>query len=140
MTDNRNSRQKQVWRARIVLLTADGLGTGEIVRRAGTSKVTVWRWQERFSRAGVEGLLRDKTRPSRIPPLPASVHERTAGLTLGDPPGETTHWTAKMMARAAGISVSSVQRIWRAHGLQPQCSIGTRGWSVPAAAVGKSTL
>ena len=68
---------------------------------------------------GSTGLLRDKTRPSRIPPLPASVHERTVALTLGDPPGEATHWTAEMMAKAAGISVSSVQRIWRAHGLQP---------------------
>ena len=68
---DRNSPQKHVWRARIVLLTADGLGTGEIMRQTGTSKVTVWRWQERFMRAGVVGLLRDKTRPSRIPPLPA---------------------------------------------------------------------
>ena len=116
---DRNSPQKRVWRARIVLLTVAGLGTSEIMRQAGTSKVTVWRWQERFMRTGVEGLLRDKTRPSRIPPLPASVHERTVALTLGDPPGEATHWTAEMMAQAAGISVSSVQRIWRAHGLQP---------------------
>ena len=116
---DRNSRQKHVWRARIVLLTVDGLGTNEIMRQAGTSKVTVWRWQERFMRAGIEGLLQDKTRPSRIPPLPARVRERTVALTLGDPPGETTHWTAEMMAKAAGISVSSVQRIWRTHGLQP---------------------
>jgi transposase len=116
---DRNSPQKHVWRARIVLLTANGLGTNEIMRAAGISKVTVWRWQERFMRAGVEGLLHDKTRPSRIPPLPASVRERTVSLTLDDPPGEATHWTAAMMAKAAGISVSSVQRIWRAHGLQP---------------------
>ena len=116
---DRNSPQKHVWRARIVLLTADGLGTNEIMRQAGTSKVTVWRWQARFMRSGVAGLLRDKTRPSRIAPLPASVHERTVALALGDPPGEATHWTAEMMARAAGISVSSVQRIWRAHGLRP---------------------
>ena len=115
-----NIPQKHVWRARIVLLTVDGLGASEIMRRAGTSKVTVWRWQERFMRAEVEGLLRDKTRPSRIPPLPASVHERTVSLTIGDPRGEATHWTAATMAKAAGISVSSVQRIWRAHGLQPQ--------------------
>jgi len=116
---DRSSPQKHVWRARIVLLTADGLGTFEIRRQTGTSKVTVWRWQERFMRAGVAGLLRDKTRPSRIPPLPVSVRERTVALTLGEPPGETMHWTAEMMAKAAGISVSSVQRIWRAHGLQP---------------------
>src|SRR5262244_2882244 len=83
IVSDRNSPQKHVWRAWIVLLTADGLGTNEIMRRTGTSKVTVWRWQERFMRAGVAGLLRDKTRPSRIPPLSASVCDRTVALTLG---------------------------------------------------------
>src|SRR5215813_1247565 len=101
---DRNSPQKHVWRAQIVLLTADGLGTNEIMRRTGTSKVTVWRWQERFMRTGLAGLLRDKTRPSRIPPLPASVREHTVALTLGDPPGEPTHWTAEIMAKVVGVS------------------------------------
>ena len=63
--------------------------------------------------------MRDKTRPSRIPPLDPEVAERVVALTIEPPPGETTHWTAPAMAKAAGISVSSVQRIWRAHGLQP---------------------
>jgi hypothetical protein len=67
---NRNSPQKHVWRAIIILLTTDGLGTVEIMRRTGKSKTCVWRWQERFMAAGVAGLLRDKTRPSRVPPLP----------------------------------------------------------------------
>ena len=62
---DRNSPQKHVWRARIVLATADGPGTGEIVRRTGKSKPCVWRWQERFMREGVAGLLRDRTRPPR---------------------------------------------------------------------------
>jgi transposase len=116
---DRNSPQKHVWRARIVLLTADGRGTVEIMRRTGKSKTAVWRWQERFVSAGIEGLLRDKTRPSRIPPLGPAVANRIIALTLAEPPGETTHWTGAMMAAAAGVSVSSVQRIWRAHGLQP---------------------
>src|SRR5678816_4808787 len=90
---NRNSLQKHVWRARIVLLTADGLGTVEIMRRTGKSKTCVWRWQERFMAAGVDGLLRDKTRPSRVPPLPAAVVERVVALTRNDPPGDATHWT-----------------------------------------------
>ena len=68
---DRNSRQKHVWRARIVLLSGDGLGTVEIMRRTGKSKIAVWRWQERFMHEGVEGLLRDKTRPSRVPPRAA---------------------------------------------------------------------
>src|SRR4051794_33261346 len=68
---DRNSRQKHVWRARIVLATADGCGTVEITRRTGKSKPCVWRWQERFTREGVAGLLRDKTRkPGRAPLRP----------------------------------------------------------------------
>jgi transposase len=116
---DRNSRQKHVWRAEIILATADGLGTSEIMRRAGVSKPCVWRWQERFMREGVAGLLRDKTRPSRIPPLPQAVIDRVVGLTTSDPPHEATHWTAAAMAEAVGVSPSSVQRIWRAHRLRP---------------------
>ena len=66
---DRNAPQKHVWRCRIVLGTADGLGTMEIMRTAGVAKTAVWRWQERFMREGVDGLLRDKTRPSRVPSL-----------------------------------------------------------------------
>ncbi len=116
---DRNAAQKHAWRAEIVLLSADGLGTTEIMRRTGKSKTCVWRWQERFMQEGFDGLLRDKTRPSRVPPLGAEVAERVVALTLTDPPAEATHWTAAMMAKQTGISVSSVQRIWRAHGLEP---------------------
>ena len=116
---DRNAAHKHVWRAEIVLLSADGVGTHEIMRRTGKSKTCVWRWQERFMQAGYDGLLRDKTRPSRIPPLGSDIAERVIALTRTDPPVEATHGTASMMAKAVGISASSVQRIWRAHGLQP---------------------
>jgi transposase len=116
---DRNSPQKHVWRARIVLLTAAGVGTVEIMRTAGVSKTAVWRWQERFMEEGVDGLLRDKTRPARIAPFAPEVADRVFALTLEGPPGETTHWTADAMAGLVGVSVSSVQRIWRSHGLQP---------------------
>ena len=114
-----NSVQKHVWRAAIILLSADGAGTTTIMRRTGKSKTTVWRWQERFMVDGVDGLLRDKTRPPRIPPLGPEVAERVVTLTLGDPPTEATHWTAAMMAAQVGISETAVRRIWRSHGLQP---------------------
>jgi transposase len=116
---NRNTAQKHVWRAAIVLLSADGVGTSEIMRRTGTSKTCVWRWQERFMQEGVDGLLRDKTRPSRIKPLEPALTERVVHRTLADPPGEATHWTAALMVKESGISASAVRRIWRAHGLQP---------------------
>jgi transposase len=114
---DRNSPQKHIWRACIILLTAAGCGTAEIMRRTGKAKTCVWRWQERYMQEGVDGLLRDKTRPSRKPPLPKETVMRVVELTLGPPPGEVTHWTATALAKAAGVSASSVQRIWRSHGL-----------------------
>jgi transposase len=117
---DRNSPQKHVWRARIILATADGCGTAAVMRRAGVSKPSVWRWQERFMAEGVYGLLHDKTRPARIPPLPQAMVEGVVRRTLDEVPAdEATHWTAPAMAAASGLSVSSVQRIWRAHGLRP---------------------
>ena len=59
---DRNSPQKHVWRAQIVLLTADGCGTMELTRRTGTSKTSVWRWQERFLR-GRGGLAARQDAP-----------------------------------------------------------------------------
>ena len=117
---DRNRRQKHVERARIVLLSADGVGTLAIMRRVGCAKATVWRWQERFMAAGVDGLLRDKSRPPGKAPLGEAVVQRVVELTLGEPPGAATHWAGRAMAEATGISLRSVQRIWAAHKLQPQ--------------------
>jgi len=116
---DRNSPQKHVWRARIVLLTADGKGTNAITQAVGKDKTAVWRWQERFMHEGVAGLTRDKTRPSRVPPLPAETVDRVIALTNQAPPHEATHWSAPAMAKAVGISPSSVRRIWAGQGLQP---------------------
>ncbi len=85
---DRISPQKDVWRARIVLGTADWLGTAAITRAAGVGKTAVWRWQERFMDEGVDGLLRDKTRPARLEKLSDEVDERIVALPLGKPPGE----------------------------------------------------
>src|SRR3712207_9247679 len=92
---DRSRPQKHVWRARIILATMEGLRTNAIMRRARVSKPCVWRWQERFMAEGVDGLLRDKTRPPGTPPLPAATVERVVELTLGEPPGEATHWTGQ---------------------------------------------
>src|ERR1039457_5783528 len=90
---DRNAAQKHVWRAEIVLFTADGVGTNEIMRRTGKSKTYVWRWQERFMEDGFEALFRDKARPPRIKPLEGEAAERVVAPTLSDPPGETTNCT-----------------------------------------------
>src|SRR2546426_4281996 len=70
-----NSQQKHVWRARIVLLSADGVGTMAIQRQTSKGKPTIWRWQSRFMAEGVDGLLHDATRPGRQKPLPAGTIE-----------------------------------------------------------------
>lgn len=116
---DRNTRQKHAARARVIVATADGCGTTEVVRRSGLSKPVVWRWQERFMQEGVEGLLRDKTRKPGKAPLPPETVARVIALTLAEAPGETTHWSVRAMAKAVGIGVASVQRIWKAHGLTP---------------------
>jgi len=66
---DRNNSQNHAARARIILATADGCGTAEIMRRSGLSNPVVWRWQERVMREGVEGLLRDRTRPPGEVPI-----------------------------------------------------------------------
>ena len=116
---DRNSPQKHLWRARIVLLTADGKGTKAITKAVGKDKTAVWRWQERFMHEGVAGLTRDKTRPSRVPPLPPETVDRVIALTNQAPPHAATHWSAPAMAKAVEISPSSVRRIWAGQGLQP---------------------
>jgi len=68
---------------------------------------------------GMAGLLREKSRPPGIAPLPAETVDQVLSLTGAPPPGEATHWTVRAMAKAVGISRASVQRIWQAHGLQP---------------------
>ncbi|MCX7310572.1 MAG: helix-turn-helix domain-containing protein [Alphaproteobacteria bacterium] len=64
---DRNAPHKHVWRAEIVLLSADGVGTNEIMRQTGKSKTCVWRWQERFMQEGHDGLLRVKSHPTATP-------------------------------------------------------------------------
>jgi len=121
---NRNTARKLVWRAEIVLATADGHGTFEVMRRAGTSKPTVWRWQERYLDEGVAGLKRDKTRPSRVPPLPLETRLKVIAKTVQETPANATHWSRALMAEAMGISPSSVGRIWAEAGLKPHLTKG----------------
>ena len=121
---NRNTPRKVVWRAGIILATADRCGTNEIMRRAGTSKPTVWRWQARYLDDGVAGLWRDKTRPSRVLPLPRETRLKVLAKTVQESPPNATHWSRSLMAEAVGISPSSVGRIWAEAGLKPHLTKG----------------
>ena len=80
----------------------------------------MWRWQERFAAAGVDGLLRDATRKPGKAPLGAAMVQRVVALTCAEPPGEATHWTGRAMAEAAGhLACARCSGSGPAHDLQP---------------------
>lgn len=116
---NRNTPSKLVWRAKIVLATARGLGTMAICEASGTTKKTVWRWQQRFCEEGIDGLKRDKTRPPGTLPLSDEIKARVLTKTATETPPNATHWSVRSMAQEMGISHTSVQRIWREAGIKP---------------------
>src|SRR5271169_5164175 len=102
IVSDRCAPQKHVWRAQIILASADGCGTAEIRRRSGKAKPVVWTWQARFMAEGVDGLLRDKTRKPGKAPLAAETVQRVMALVTGPPLGQVTHWTGRTLAKAAG--------------------------------------
>ena len=116
---DRNRPQKHVQRARIVLLSAERLPVLTVAGQVGVSRPAVWRWQQRFAEQGVDGLLRDQTRKPGKAPLPAETVAKVLALPCAEAPGEATHWTGRAVARAVGVSLRAVQRIWEAHRLQP---------------------
>ena len=116
---DRNTPQKVVWRARIVLLANDGLTAEAIAAAVGKSLLTVRRWRRRHMAEGIEGLLKDATRPSRIKPLSPETIKRVVDMTLHQKPTNATHWSLSGMAAEVGLSRSSIQRIWSKHGLKP---------------------
>src|SRR5450631_849262 len=116
---DRNTSQKVVWRARIVLLAGNGMGARDVAAEVGTSVLTVRRWRRRYRDKGVAGLLKDATRPARKKPLSAQMINKVVNMTLHEKPPKATHWSLRSMAKASGVSPSSVQRIWKAHGLKP---------------------
>ena len=102
-----------------MLLAGDGLTAEGIAAVVDKSLLTVRRWRRRYVAKRVDGLLKDATRPSRVKPLSAGKIAQVAHRTLHEKPPNATQWSVRSMAKAAGISYSSVQRIWHAHGLKP---------------------
>jgi transposase len=116
---DRNTPQKIVWRSRIVLLAGEGMGAVEVATRVGKSVLTVPRWRRRYAAEGVDGLLKDATRPPGRKPLTPRKIKQVVNLTLNEKPPDATHWSERTMAARAGIAPSSVHKIWVAHGLKP---------------------
>ena len=101
-----------------MLLTAEGLGTSAIMRQTPKPKTCVWRWRNASPLKASRGFCTTR-RGHRASPSSTSPSPSASSASFAAPPGETRHWTGAAMARAAGVSIGLVQRIWRAHGLQP---------------------
>src|SRR6266496_1830968 len=108
-------------RSRIVLLAADGLRNTEIARKQGCSLPTAGKWRQRFIEFGVDGLL-DEPRPGTPRKLSDKQVEQVLTRTLESQPEAATHWSTRDMAKACGLSQSTVSRIWRAFSLAPHRS------------------
>ena len=105
-------------RARIILLAADGLYNVEIAKRVGMSDWMVGRWRKRFLEQGLEGL-QDEPRPGGPREIGDTAIVALIRKTLKSKPQGATHWSCRSMAEATGLSKSTVQRVWKAFGLQP---------------------
>jgi transposase len=105
-------------RARIVLACAQGRSDRAVAQALGVTRMTVGKWRRRFLAQGVEGLL-DEPRPGRPRTVSDEDVERVLVMTLESQPADATHWSTRSMAKASGISQTTVHRIWRAFALQP---------------------
>lgn len=115
----RSSPQRLQERAAIVLLAANGLENGQIAAKLRQDPGKVGRWRKRYAQLGFAGILKDKSRPGRIPPLTATLRSKIVEMTLHSKPEGATHWSRTSMAKAVGVSPSSVGRVWAIHGLKP---------------------
>jgi transposase len=105
-------------RARIILACAEGLENKAVSQELGVHAMTVGKWRRRFLDQRVEGL-RDEPRPGTPRTIDDERIEAIITRTLESQPDDATHWSSRGMARDSGLSVSTVQRIWRAFGLKP---------------------
>ena len=106
-------------RSRIILLAGEGLQNKEITEQMGVAPRMVALWRRRFLALGVDGLLKDASRPGRTPSISPLTVTRIIEKTTQSKPANATQWSRSTMAKEAGVSESSVGRIWRAHGLKP---------------------
>jgi transposase len=114
----RKTSQGLAQRARIVLACARGASNTAVAERLSVSKPTVGKWRQRFIEHRLDGLL-DEPRPGAPRTIADEDVERVITMTLESTPRDATHWSSRTLAEQTGLSHTSIQRIWRAFGLQP---------------------
>jgi len=118
-TRGRSLSHRQVVRAKIITMAADGVPSQDIAPALNVSRPTVQLWRERFLALRVAGLEQDAPRPGRKPRVSGQKIRALVEATLHTTPPAATHWSTRSMARAQGLSQATVQRIWHQHNLKP---------------------
>ena len=118
LASRRSTAQGLALRARIIVACAEGEQSKAVAARLGIDPDTVGKWRRRFAEHRLEGLW-DEPRSGTPRTIEDARIEAVIVRTLETKPPDATHWSSRGMARASGLSVSTVQRIWRAFGLQP---------------------
>lgn len=113
------SAQRAVMRGRIVLLAAKGQENKRIARKLRVNVITVALWRGRFAQGRLDAILKDRPGRGRKPTIPIEKVEEVVRRTREETPPGSTHWSRSTMAKALGLSDSTIGRIWRAHGLRP---------------------
>ena len=113
--------QALAMRSRIILLAVQGGSNKSIAQKLATTPHTVGKWRKRFQGAGNDGLL-DEPRPGTSRKLSDRQVELVLARTLESQPEAATHWSTRDMAKACGLSQSTISRIWRAFSLAPHRS------------------
>jgi transposase len=116
---SRASEFRQVQRAQVLLLAADGVSNVEIAERCEVSRPTVLAWRKQFETNGLTKFGRVAKGRGRKVSIPAEKIAEIVELTLHHKPEGQTHWSCRSMAKRVGVSPATVQRIWSARGLKP---------------------
>jgi transposase len=119
LSRSRTAAHRDVQRAKALLMASDGLATTRIASEIGVSPATVTRWRESFERDGLKASVKVAAGRGRKPSIPPEKIEEIVHATLHEKPVGETHWSCRSMARAHGVSHTTVQKIWAARGLRP---------------------
>jgi transposase len=106
-------------RSRIILLAGTGMTDEAIGKELSITRQKAGRWRKRYAESGIEGISQDAPRPGRKAKINSRKVAQVITLTTQTTPEDATHWSQRLMAEKAGISMSSVGRIWKSHGLKP---------------------
>jgi transposase len=119
LSRSRKTSVRLAERAKIVLLASSGMQNIDIAAKLQVSRFKVGRWRERYAQHGLAGIEKDAPRPGRQPSISEAKRKSIVKMTLEEKPPKATHWSRSRMAERAGVSDSTVGRIWAEHGIKP---------------------